>query len=115
MKLVNLLGTNFAQVSILGDYTMLSGNNIFYTTTSLVCATNDTSQEIQWTHQYNLDASTTTVSTSTWNNVTGISRLEIVITIHGYYTCTPVPGGTSYRVGIFNPDITLGKVYTRWN
>ena len=107
--MVNLLGTNFAQVTSPGDYAILSGNNIFNTTTSLVCATNDTSQEIQWTRQSNLDASSTSV-TSTWDDVTGISTLEIVITAHGYYTCTPIPGGTSYRVGIFNPDFTLGKV-----
>ena len=108
--MVNLLGTNFAQVSTPGNYAILSGNNIFYTATSLVCATNDTSQQIQWTHQSNLDANTTIVSTSTWNNATGISTLDIMMTKHGYYTCTPIPGGTSYRVGIFNPDITLGKV-----
>ena len=28
---------------------IIDGNNIFYTNTALVCATNDTSQQIQWT------------------------------------------------------------------
>ena len=90
---------------------MLNGNNIFYTNTALVCATNDTSQQIQWTHQPKLDSEANDVTgLSTTNYATGISTLDIRTSTQGYYTCIPIPGETNYMVGIFDRDTTIGEL-----
>ena len=91
-------------------YTLLSGNNIFYTNTTPVCVTSGAS-EPSWhykavqTDNYILESSTL------WDSTTGISTLTITTTQQGYYTCTPIAGGITYTVAIFNPDDTLGKIH----
>ena len=93
-----------------GDYELLSGNNIFYADKTLVCVTNDTSQEIQWTYQSTQDGTAISITTyANYNATTGISELSILTREQGYYTCEIVSGGTNYTTAIFNPDITIGK------
>ena len=93
-----------------GDYELLSGNNIFNASKTLVCVTNDTSQEIQWTYQSTQDGAEVSKTTdASYSSVTGISELSVTTTEQGYYTCEIVSGGTRYTVAIFNPDITIGK------
>ena len=104
----SLLGSNFAELTSSNEYTLLSGNNIFYTDTTLVCVTSDTSVEPVWTYRETQQGSDSTPTNVIWDTSTGISRLDIVTTQQGYYTCT-IAGGDSYNVGIFNPDKTLGN------
>ncbi|KAI6650360.1 hypothetical protein LOD99_6037 [Oopsacas minuta] len=96
---ISATGSNFAEMTSSGVYTILSDNNVFYNDRTLVCATSDTSTEPEWSRNG-------AVITGTWDDVTGISTLDITISQQGYYTCTPV-SGTSYTVAIFNPDITI--------
>ena len=87
---------------------MLSGNNIFYTDTTLVCATSGVS-EPSWEYKaVQTDTYMTQLSTS-WDNTTGISTLTIATTQLGYYMCTPIAGETTYTVAIINPDVTVGE------
>ena len=104
------VGSNFAERLSSGDYELLSGNNIFYAEKTLVCVTNDTSQEIQWTYQSTQDGTAVSITTdANYSSVTGISELSILTTEQGYYTCENMSGDTSYTAAIFNPDITIGK------
>ena len=90
---------------------MLSGNNIFYTGRMLVCATNDTSQAIEWTYRVTQDSSPINITSyANWNSTSGISKLEIKTTETGYYTCVIQPGGTSYSSALFTQDITIGEI-----
>ena len=50
-----------------------------------------------------------TRSATSWELTTGISTLTITTTQQGYYTCTPIAGGITYTVAIFNPDDTVGE------
>ena len=104
-----LLGTNFAEITTQGIYSILSGNEVFYADTTLACVTIGTSQP-QWSYKENQLANDVTQSSTTWSPVTGISTLTITTTQQGYYTCTPIAGGTTYTVAIFNPDVTISKL-----
>ena len=85
---------------------MLSGNNVFYTDTTLVCVTSDTSVVPVWTYRETQQARLMRPTDVIWDTSTGISRLDIVTTQQGYYTCTT---SGSYSIAIFNPDITTSE------
>ena len=104
-----LLGTNFAEITSQGIYSILSGNEVFYADTTLACATIGTSQP-QWSYKENQDANDVSLSSTTWIPATGISTLSITTTQQGYYTCTPIAVGATYTVAIFNPDVTISKL-----
>ena len=103
-----LLGTLAEELSQ-GIYNILSGNEVFYADTTLACATSGTSQP-QWSYKENQDASVVSLSSTIWRPVTGISTLTITTTQQGYYTCTPIAGGVTYTIAIFNPDVTISKL-----
>ena len=90
------------------EYNILLGNEVFYTDTTLACATSGTPQP-QWSYKENQNGNVYNPSAVNWNLTTGISTLSIHTTEQGYYTCTPVAGGTTYAVAIFNSDITTGN------
>ena len=95
-----------------GVYNILSGNNVFYTDRILVCATNDTSQQIQWNYQPNQDATVSEITElSNWDTMTGISTLKVMTLSQGYYMCEIVIGAesTTYTAAIFDPNVTVGK------
>ena len=95
-----------------GVYNILSGNNVFYNGRILVCATNDTSQQIKWNYQPNQDATVSEITElSNWDTVTGISTLDVMTSSQGYYMCEIVIGAeiTTYTVAIFDPNVTVGK------
>ncbi|KAI6650359.1 hypothetical protein LOD99_6036 [Oopsacas minuta] len=100
---ISVVGTRLAEQTASAEYIILSDNNIFHTNTTLVCATNDTSQQIQWTYQPNQDA-TENETTSLWNTTTGISSIEIMTSQQGYYTCKV--RNVTYTVAVFNPMVT---------
>ena len=104
-----LLGTNFAEITSQGMYSILSGNEVFYADTTLACATSGIAQP-QWSYKDNQLANDVTQLATTWNSITGISTLTITTTQQGYYTCTPIAGGTTYTVAIFNLDVTVGRI-----
>ena len=87
---------------------MLSGNNIFFTDTTLVCVTNDTSIIPVWTYRGTQQGSDSTPTGVIWDTSTGISTLDIVTTQQGYYTCTIV-GESVYNIAIFNDDSTTSE------
>ena len=103
-----LLGSNFAELTSSNEYTLLSGNNIFYTDTTLVCATNDTSNEPVWSYNETQQGTDSTPPGVIWDPSTGISKLDIITTQQGYYTCAVT--GESYTVAIFNPGITTSEL-----
>ena len=95
-----------------GIYSILSGNNVLYYDRILVCATNDTSQQIQWNYQPNQDATVSEIAElSNWDTMTGISTLEVMTLSQGYYMCEIVIGAesTTYTAAIFDPNVTVGK------
>ena len=104
-----LLGTNFAEITSQGIYSILSGNEVFYADTTLACATSGIAQP-QWSYKENQDASVVSLSSTILRPATGISTLTITTTQQGYYTCTPIAGGITYTVAIFNPDVTISKL-----
>ena len=89
-------------------YTLLSGNSIFYTDTTLVCVTSDTSVKPVWRYRVTQLGNESTLPGVIWDPSTGISKLDIVTTQQGYYVCTKT-GGYDYTVAIFNSDITTSK------
>ena len=103
------LGTYFAEITSQGEYNTLSGNDIFYANTTLVCATSGAS-EPSWQYKAVQTDNYINESSTSWDSTTGISTLTITTTQQGYYTCTPIAGGITYTVAIFNPDDTLGKI-----
>ena len=98
-----------AEESSQGIYNILSGNEVFYADTKLVCATSGTN-EPQWWYKENQDASSDSQLSKNWNNITGISTLTITTTQQGYYTCTPIAGRYIYTVAIFNTDVTTSEL-----
>ena len=104
-----LLGSNFAELTSSNEYTLLSGNNIFYTDTTLVCVTSDTSIEPTWSYRVTQQGRLRRPPGVNWNPSTGISRIDIATTQPGYYTCTTT--GESYNVAIFNSYITTGESF----
>ena len=90
------------------EYNILSDNEVFNTSTTLACATS-VAIEPHWTYKEVQTDYYTTQSSTTWDSATGISTLTIATTQQGYYTCTPIAGGVTYTVAIFNPDVTVGK------
>ena len=102
------LGSNFAKLSSSNDYSLLSGNNIFYTDTTLICVTSDTSVVPVWTHRETQLGNDSTLTDINWNNSTGISRINILTTQQGYFTCTI--SDDSYDVAIFNPNTTTSEL-----
>ena len=91
------------------EYILLSGNDVFYADTTLVCATSEAT-EPQWTFKAVQTDNYINQSYTSWNSTTGISTLTITTTQQGYYTCTPIAGGITYTVAIFNLDDTLSKL-----
>ena len=85
------------------------GNDVFYDDTTLVCATSVANEPI-WTSKAVQTDNYIPESSTSWDSTTGISTLAITTTQQGYYTCTPIAGGITYTVAIFNPDNTLGKI-----
>ena len=91
---------------------MIGDNTILYANSRVVCATNDTSQIIQW---YNVSTQTgnetNLTSLTNWNNRTGISILEIEISQQGYYSCVIMTGSRIivYTTAVFDPSVTIGK------
>ena len=104
-----MVGTRFAELTSQGEYNILSGNEVFITSTTLVCATSDAS-EPSWQYKPIQTDNYITESSTSWDSTTGISTLTITTTQQGYYTCTPIAGGITYTVAVFNPDNTLGKI-----
>ena len=104
-----LLGTNFAEITSQGIYSILSGNEVFYADTTLACATSGIAQP-QWRYKDNQLANDVSRSSTTWIPATGISTLSITTTQQGYYTCTPIAGRDTYTVAIFNIDVTVGMM-----
>ena len=98
-----------AEIKSQEEYNILSGNEIFDTNTTLVCATSDAS-EPSWQYKENQINNYINQSSTSWDSTTGISTLTINTIQQGYYTCTPIAGGITYTVAIFNPDDTLGKI-----
>ena len=105
-----LLGSNFAELTS-NEYTLLSGNNIFFTDTKLVCVTNDTTIQPVWSYRVTQEGTDSTPPGVIWDLPTGISKLDIVTTQQGYYTCTIISGGAKYNVAIFDRDVTIGKTH----
>ena len=104
-----LLGSNFAELNSSNEYTLLSGNDIFYTDTTLVCVTNDTSVVLTWSYIETQQGRLRRPPGVVWDPSTGVSKLDIVTTQPGYYTCT-ITGGFSYTVAIFNSDKTISEL-----
>ena len=104
-----LLGSNFAELTSSNEYTLLSGNNIFYTDTTLVCVTSDTSVEPTWSYRETQQGRLRRLPGVIWDLSTGVSKLDIVTTQQGYHTCTAT-GGSAYTVAIFNSDITTSEL-----
>ena len=103
------LGSYFAELTSQGEYNILSGNEVFNSSTTLVCVTSDAS-EPSWQYKAVQTDNYISQSSTSWDSTTGISTLTITTTQQGYYTCTPIAGGITYTVAIFNPDDTLGKI-----
>ena len=91
------------------EYILLSGNDVLYASTTLVCATSEAT-EPQWTFKAVQTNNYINESSNSWDSTTGISTLTITTTQQGYYTCTPIAGGITYTVAIFNSNDTLGKI-----
>ena len=107
-----LSGTNFAEMMSPGLYTILSGNNVFYTEITLVCATNDTLQQIQWVYQPNQNTVESDITgLSDWDSVTGISTVGNTTSSQGYYSCKIANEAENvvYTAAIFDPKLTMGK------
>ena len=102
------LGVYFAELTSQGENNILSGNEIFNASTTLVCATSGAS-EPPWQYKAVQTDNYISQSATSWDSTTGISTLTITTTQQGYYTCTPIAGGITYTVAIFNPEITVGK------
>ena len=81
----------------------------FYTDTTLVCAASGAS-EPSWKYKEDQTDTYMNQQPTSWNPTTGISTLTITTTQLGYYTCTPIVGGITYTVAIFNPDVTVGEL-----
>ena len=105
----SLLGSNFAELTSSNEYTLLSGNNIFYTDSTLVCVTSDTSVVPVWSYRETQQARLMRPTGIIWDTTTGISTLDIVTTQQGYYTCT-TSVSDSYNAALFNPDITTSEL-----
>ena len=102
------IGSRFAEVTSPGVYNILSGNEVFYTDTTLVCATSGAS-EPSWEYKEVQTDTYMNQQPTSWDPTIGISTLTITTTQQGYYTCTPIAGETTYTVAIFNPDVTVGE------
>ena len=63
----------------------------------------------QWSYKEVQTDNYVSLPPTSWDSTTGISTLTITTAQQGYYTCTPIAGGTTYTVAIFNPDITVGE------
>ena len=104
--IVFLVGEKLAELKLTGKYSLLPGNEVFYTTKALVCVTSGTSQP-QWSYKAVQTDTYIIQSSTSWNSTTGISTITITTTQQGYYTCTA--GEVMYTVGIFNLDVTVGE------
>ena len=104
----SLLGSNFAELTSSNEYTLLSGNNIFYTDTTLVCVTSDTSVVPVWNYRSIQQDSFVRATGEVLDTSTGISTLDIVTTRQGHYACTV--SGDSYDAAIFNRDVTTSEL-----
>ena len=109
LYIISFLGSNFAELTSSDEYTLLSGNNIFYTDTTLVCVTSNTSIQPVWIYRETQGGRLKRPTGVIWDVSTGISRLDIVTTEQGYYTCT-ITGVQTYNVAIFKPDVTTSEL-----
>ena len=100
---------NMANFTPEKEYNILSGNEVFYADTTLVCATSMTT-EPRWTFKAVQTDTYLDQSSALWDPTTGISTLTITTTQQGYYTCTPIAGETTYTVAIFNLGVTVGMI-----
>ena len=108
-ELFTPIGGTFAEVKSPEVYNILYGNEVFYTDTTLACATSATSLP-QWSYKEVQTDTYIIVSSTTWDSDTGISTLTINIIQQGYYTCT-IAGESVYNIAIFNPDITTSELF----
>ena len=109
MFIISFLGSNFAELTQSNEYTLLSRNNTFYRDITLVCVTSDIGREPIWDY-LGIEANETTAIEPTWNATNGISRVRIVTTQQGYYTCTLTRGlADKYSVAVFKADVTTRK------
>ena len=109
------LGTNLAEFNIPGGYRVIEDNTVFYANSTVVCATIDTSQIIQWFYVSTQTGNEVNLtSLANWNNSTGISIIEIETSQQGYYSCEIMTdsGVTAYTIAIFDPTVTIGK--SKW-
>ena len=95
-----------AEIKSQEEYNILSGNEVFNTSTTLVCAA---TSDASWQYKAVQTDNYINESSTSWDSTTRISTLTITTTQQGYYTCTPIAGAITYTVAIFNPDDTLGK------
>ena len=108
---ISPVGTNFAE-KIPSGYKILSNNAILYENTTLVCATNDTSQQIEWKYLPTQNSSFINMTSfSSWNSTIGISTLDILSSQIGYYSCEIVTGGglIIYTAAVFVSEEIIGK------
>ena len=104
-----ILGANFAVETSSASYILLAGNDVFYTNRTIVCATNETSQQILWTYKMSQgEVYVDITSDADWNSINGVSTLEITTSRQGYYKCEIPEVGIRYTAAIFNPDFTKG-------
>ena len=71
-----------------------------------MCLTSDTSQQIQWIYRpTQITDALNITSASSWNANTGLSVLNILESMQGYYRCEVKQA--SYDVAIFHLDDTI--------
>ena len=109
LKILKLhLGSNFAEETSPGVYIILLGNNVFFTAKKLVCATNDTSQQVKWFYRRTQDSAPNDSSGfAKWNSTSGLSKLDITESENGYFTCEIQSGSSSYSAAKFEKEITI--------
>ena len=108
--IIVFLGSNFAEITSQGEYNRLSANEFFYADTTLACVTSSVLEPL-WQYRAVQTYNIITESSTSWDSTTGISTLTITTTQQGYYTCTPIAGGITYTVAIFNPDVTTSELF----
>ena len=105
----NIVGSNFAELIPPDQYTLLLCNEILYANSTIVCATNDTSKQIQWSYKSTQKAEYTNIqNSSTWDVLTGISTLQVMTSQQGYYSCEV--GDIVYTAAIFDPTSSIGML-----
>ena len=87
-------------------YSELPTSGVLYSDAELICATNDTSDQIQWTHRATQSSAATDITIySNWNTSTFVSTLYVVTSLQGYYTC--IAGVREITFALFDPSSTI--------